>query len=145
MTLSAAPASGSEFTGWSGAGCSGTGTRKVTMSEAKEVTAEFNLKPTPKFALKVKKTGTGTGKVESTSPVSPKIVCGTECEAEYDEGTEVTLSQVASAGSEFVKWTGACSGTGFDASGNRCASCDGTGVSKDDDNEDDDDEDKEFD
>jgi hypothetical protein len=82
------------------------------MSAAKEVTAKFNLKPTPKFALKVKKTGTGTGKVESTSPVSPKIICGTECEKEFDEGTKVTLTQSAEAGSEFVKWGGACAGSG---------------------------------
>ena len=67
---------------------------------------------TPKFALKVKKTGTGTGKVESTSPASPKIVCGTECEKEFEEGKVVTLKQEASSGSVFVGWGGACSGTG---------------------------------
>jgi streptogramin lyase len=35
------PGKGSTFGGWSGAGCSGTGTCTVTMSEAKSVTAEF--------------------------------------------------------------------------------------------------------
>jgi streptogramin lyase len=35
------PGKGSTFGGWSGAGCSGTGTCMVTMSEAKSVTAEF--------------------------------------------------------------------------------------------------------
>jgi hypothetical protein len=41
VELSATPGKGSAFGGWSGSGCSGTGTCTVTMSEAKEVTAEF--------------------------------------------------------------------------------------------------------
>lgn len=40
VTLTAAPAEGSTFAGWSGA-CSGTGTCKVTMTGAKNVTANF--------------------------------------------------------------------------------------------------------
>jgi prepilin-type N-terminal cleavage/methylation domain-containing protein len=42
VTLSAAPDSGSTFTGWSGGGCSGTGTCAVTMSAADSVTATFD-------------------------------------------------------------------------------------------------------
>jgi uncharacterized repeat protein (TIGR02543 family) len=41
VTLTAIPVSGSTFTGWSGAGCTGTGTCIVTMSAAKSVTANF--------------------------------------------------------------------------------------------------------
>jgi hypothetical protein len=40
VTLTAAPAAGSAFNGWSGA-CSGTGTCQVTMSQAQAVTATF--------------------------------------------------------------------------------------------------------
>jgi hypothetical protein len=40
VTLTATPAAGSEFTGWSGA-CSGTGTRTVTVSGDTSVTAAF--------------------------------------------------------------------------------------------------------
>jgi len=40
VSLTAAAASGSTFTGWSGS-CSGTGTCEVTMSEARSVTANF--------------------------------------------------------------------------------------------------------
>jgi len=41
VTLTAAPAAGSTFAGWSGA-CTGTGTCAVTMSAARSVTATFN-------------------------------------------------------------------------------------------------------
>ena len=41
VTLTASAASGSTFTGWSGGGCSGTGTCVVTMDEDKTVTATF--------------------------------------------------------------------------------------------------------
>jgi len=47
VTLTATPASGSSFTGWSGGGCSGTGTCVVVMNADTEVTATFSpsLKP----------------------------------------------------------------------------------------------------
>ncbi len=53
VTLTAAPAADSTFTGWSGSGCSGTSTCTVVMSEARAVTAQFtklpsNVFPTPK-------------------------------------------------------------------------------------------------
>jgi hypothetical protein len=113
VTLTAVADPGSEFTGWTGCDVEPSAEEcEVTMDADKVVTATFEPEPTPKFTLKVKKTGTGTGKVESTSPVSPKIVCGSECEKEFDEGTKVTLSQSADPGSEFVKWTGACTGSG---------------------------------
>jgi hypothetical protein len=41
VTLTAKAAVGSTFAGWSGSGCSGTGTCKVKMSAAKSVTATF--------------------------------------------------------------------------------------------------------
>ena len=41
VELTATPGKGSAFGGWSGGGCSGTSPCKVTISEAKEVSAEF--------------------------------------------------------------------------------------------------------
>ena len=41
VTLSADPDTGSTFTGWSGEGCSGTGTCTVTMTQARSVVANF--------------------------------------------------------------------------------------------------------
>lgn len=46
VTLTAAPGSGSVFSGWSGA-CSGTGTCQVTMSSEHTVTATFTRPPPP--------------------------------------------------------------------------------------------------
>jgi uncharacterized repeat protein (TIGR02543 family) len=45
VQLSAAPAGGSTFTGWSGGGCSGTGTCTVTMTGPLTVTATFASLP----------------------------------------------------------------------------------------------------
>jgi LmbE family N-acetylglucosaminyl deacetylase/NOL1/NOP2/fmu family ribosome biogenesis protein len=105
VTLAPSPSAGSEFKGWSGA-CSGTGTCKVTMSAAKSVGAEFALE---KHLLTVSKAGTGSGTVTS-SPAG--ISCGSTCSASFDHGTEVTLTPAAGTGAEFVKWTGACTGSG---------------------------------
>lgn len=46
VTLTAAPANGSTFTGWSGGGCSGTGSCSVTMTAATSVVATFNAAST---------------------------------------------------------------------------------------------------
>ena len=59
--------------------------------------------------LTVSKAGTGTGTVTS-SPAG--ISCGATCAAAFTQGTSVTLSQSAGAGSTFAGWSGACSGTG---------------------------------
>lgn len=60
-------------------------------------------------ALTVAKAGGGTGTV-SSAPAG--IACGVACTALFEEGTAITLTAVADAGSEFTGWSGACSGTG---------------------------------
>jgi PKD repeat protein len=45
VTLTASPTSPSTFGGWSGGGCSGTGTCTITMSSVQSVTATFNSPP----------------------------------------------------------------------------------------------------
>ncbi len=104
VTLTAVAASGSRFTGWSGA-CTGTGTCSVTMDSNKSVTANFVLSR----ALTVAKTGTGAGTV-SGDPVG--VDCGSTCTASYDDGTVVTLTATPAVGSRFVGWSGACTGSG---------------------------------
>jgi hypothetical protein len=45
VTLTAVPAAGSSFAGWSGGGCSGTGACVVALDEARSVAAEFAVVP----------------------------------------------------------------------------------------------------
>ena len=65
--------------------------------------------PAKKPNLKIQKQGTGNGKVTS-APTG--IDCGATCDANFNAGSSVTLSQAASAGSTFGGWSGACNGTG---------------------------------
>ncbi len=106
VTLTAAPAVGSSFTGWSGSGCSGTSTCTVTMSAARNVNAEFAV---VLFDLTVSKSGTGGGTVTS-SPAG--INCGSDCSESLEDGTSVTLTATPAAGSSFTGWSGSgCAGT----------------------------------
>src|SRR5213594_22899 len=108
VTLTATPAAGSTFTGWSGGGgCIGTGTCTVTLNTATTVTATFMQSS---FALTVTKAGTGGGTVTS-SPAG--ISCGATCSTSFTTGTAVTLTATPAAGSTFTGWSGGgCSGTG---------------------------------
>src|SRR5262249_4865312 len=108
VTLSASPAAGSVFTGWSGGGCSGTGNCVVVMATATTVTGNFDLQAQT-FPLTVGKAGNGSGAVTS-SPAG--IDCGSDCSENYARGTLVTLIASPDVGSTFAGWSGACSGTG---------------------------------
>jgi hypothetical protein len=116
VTLTAAPNAQSNFTGWSGGGCSGIGTCVVTSPAfypGTGVTAQFVLKT---FAVNVTGTGTGSGTVTSNpSGVSCTITTGSTsgtCAGNFNAGASVTFTANPSAGSRFVGWSGACSGTG---------------------------------
>ena len=107
VTLTAAAASGSTFSGWSGA-CTGTGSCAVSMTAARSVTATFALSTSTTYALTVSKAGTGTGTVTSNTG---GINCGTACGASYTSGTSVTLTAASATGSTFTGWSRACNGT----------------------------------
>jgi hypothetical protein len=51
LTLNATPGPGSVFSGWSGGGCSGTGTCRVTLNADSTVSAGFEPAPPQSFAL----------------------------------------------------------------------------------------------
>ncbi|MEO8663245.1 MAG: hypothetical protein ABI693_32605 [Bryobacteraceae bacterium] len=107
VTLTAAALGGSRFTGWSGEGCSGTGTCVVSMTQARNVTATFNLL---RYKLTVSKAGPGSGTVTS-APAG--INCGATCSAAFNASTSVTLTAAATSSSRFAGWSGeGCSGTG---------------------------------
>ncbi len=182
VTLTAVPADDSTFIGWSGGGCTGTGSCTTTITGPIAVSAEFAIKtytitatagsggaispsgavtvdhgasqrftitantgyylssllvdnvivptqftytfsnvtsdraiaaifsPIPEDALSVSKTGSGNGTVTS-DPAG--INCGSQCMAQFTEGTAVTLTAAAAADSTFTGWSGGgCSGTG---------------------------------
>ncbi len=107
VTLTASATAGSTFIGWSGGGCSGTGTCVVTMSAATTVNAQFDAAPQP---LTVTLSGTGTGTVIS-APAG--ISCPGTCSTSFAAGATVTLTPTPNAGSLFTGWTGGgCAGTG---------------------------------
>jgi len=107
VTLTATPAAGSVFSGWSGGGCSGTGACTLTMATATTVSAAFA--PVP-VAVTVVRAGLGNGSV-SSAPAG--ITCGTTCSASFPSGSSVVLTATPAAGSVFGGWSGGgCSGTG---------------------------------
>ncbi|MBI4824804.1 MAG: hypothetical protein HY807_00065, partial [Nitrospirae bacterium] len=96
VTFTATPSAGSAFTGWSGSGCSGTGTCIVAMTTDKSVTAAFM----PNHTLTV----TSACGTVTSSPSG--INCGADCSEAYDEGTAVTLNAAPNAGYLISGWSG---------------------------------------
>src|SRR5205823_12633677 len=86
VTLSATPSAGHTFVGWSGGGCSGTGSCNVSITKNVTVTARFSV-----LTLKVARTGTARGRVTS-APAG--IDCPTDCSEAYTRGTMVTLTAI---------------------------------------------------
>jgi len=58
----------------------------------------------PIFNLTVTKTGKGT-------ITGGKISCGSQCTAQFSQGTSITLTEISETGYVFDGWGGACSGT----------------------------------
>ena len=106
VALTATPASGSTFAGWSGGGCSGTGVCVVDLNQDTSVTATFEADD---VHLQVRRNGNGSGTITS-SPAG--IDCGGQCSETYPSGTQVTLTATPASGSTFTGWSGGgCSGT----------------------------------
>ncbi len=104
VTLTATPPAGSIFQGWSGEGCTGTGTCTVIMSASRTITASFQSG----HRLDVQVSGSGT---VTSSPAG--IDCGSDCDEIFAVGTSVTLTATPESGGRFLNWSGGgCSGTG---------------------------------
>jgi DNA-binding beta-propeller fold protein YncE len=120
VTLTAIPAAGSNFGGWSGAGCSGTGPCAVTLNADAAVSASFEpaeALPAPPLAfggriLSIAVSGPGSGTIVS-DPAG--IDCGAPCAGAYPQGARVTLAASPGPESRFGGWSGCES-----ANANRC-------------------------
>lgn len=107
VVLTAAPTGASTFLGWTAPGiCSGTGTCDFKISANTTVTGSFALD----FSVLVTKSGTGTGTVVSTTPANG-ITCGADCDQAYAVNTVVTLDATPTGNSDFIGWSGGCTGT----------------------------------
>jgi uncharacterized repeat protein (TIGR02543 family) len=109
VTLTATPALGYVFTGWSGnSACSGSSTCELTMNKNQSVTATFSAVT---FSLSVSVVGSPGGAVASEPS---GIDCGESCSAQFGSGIEVTLTATPAGGYVFAGWSGnsACSGIG---------------------------------
>lgn len=104
VRLTAVPAQGFVFSGWSGA-CTGAGACSVTMDGNKTVVATFAPAPPTTYGLTVQVTGNG-------SVSGQGIDCGADCSESYPVGTVVNLTAAPAQGFVFSGWSGACTGTG---------------------------------
>ncbi|MBI2514660.1 hypothetical protein HYV91_00505 [Candidatus Wolfebacteria bacterium] len=103
---------------WEGACSGGAETCTLLMDAQKTVTAVFE---TPRvqtrstnFTLRVRKTGTGIGAVQSSNIGG--INCDSDCRPpngvsiDYPQGTRVRLTATPGTASNFASWSGDCSG-----------------------------------
>ncbi|MEO8035945.1 MAG: hypothetical protein ABI837_16020, partial [Acidobacteriota bacterium] len=122
VTLTAKAASGSSFTGWSGACTGASSSCTVTATGHVDVGATFTANPaagggggggttgTPTFTLSIGRSNPGS--VSGTpSGTDRALDCGNACSAKFAAGTVVTLTAAPPAGKTFASWGGACSGT----------------------------------
>jgi hypothetical protein len=66
--------------------------------------------PQHRLTVTIQRTGTRTGVVRLVSPA--QFECAQPCTLELDQGTAATLRAVPRAGARFVRWLGACTGSG---------------------------------
>jgi hypothetical protein len=111
VTLTATPGPHVKAPVWTGCGSILEGKCKVTINEAKAVSATFELEAGYAFyPVSITKAGTGQGTV--TGSVG-SILCGSACSAQLLTGTTLTLTATPAQGSVFAHWSGGgCSGAG---------------------------------
>jgi len=116
VTLTATPTPGSQFAGWTGGGCGGTGSCTLTMSSDQLVTADFEPvspptpakpnTPSPAAALSI----VGAGSVVAGGVAV--ATCPGLCSLNIAGGSIGLLTAAPASGWTFEGWSGDCSGTG---------------------------------
>ena len=98
VTVTATPAAGFQFSGWSGDASGTTNPLTVTMTANKSITATFTAAPAVSYTLTTNNTGSGT-------------VARSPDQASYASGTSVTLTAAPAAGFLFSGWSGDATGS----------------------------------
>jgi uncharacterized repeat protein (TIGR02543 family) len=106
VMLTATPAAGTTFTGWTGENCT-TGTCMVTMTQARSVTANFVV---TNYTLTIVPMGNGMGSITGTG-----INCGNgnnTCSATVPYNTSIVLTATPASSSNFTGFAGgSCGGS----------------------------------
>ena len=97
VSLTATPAAGQQFTGWSGDATGTANPLSVSLTANKSITANF-VPTVAQYTLTVTAIGSGT---VTKSPDQPT----------YPSGSTVTLTATPAAGQQFTGWSGDASGT----------------------------------
>jgi hypothetical protein len=99
VTLTATPATGAVFAGWSGA-CSGSGSCSVDVPRGAVIDIGATFEST---TLEIALAGDSQGMITSSPP---GIACGSVCRAAFAPGTQVTLTAVpVGSPSSFAGWS----------------------------------------
>jgi pectate lyase len=98
VSLTATPASGFQFAGWSGDLTGSANPASITMNANKTVIATFTPVGTGPFTLTITVSGSGT-------------VARSPNQATYPSGTVVTLTATAASGFQFQGWSGNLAGS----------------------------------
>src|SRR5690606_33775106 len=97
VTLTATPADGYQFVGWTGDASGSELTVSITMDADKAVSATFEVIPPTMYALTLNQPENGTISADPSAP-------------SYEAGTVVTLTATPASGYRFTGWTGDASG-----------------------------------
>ena len=108
INLTATPAAGYIFSGWSGCTSSSGPTCSVTLTAAKTVAATFSPS---NYGLTVSKTGNG-----SITSTPAGIDCGATCSGSFANGSSVTLTALPDTGYVISGWTGCTTASGTSCS-----------------------------
>ncbi|MDA9359491.1 hypothetical protein N9R22_03440 [Flavobacteriaceae bacterium] len=100
VTVTAAPAEGYAFSGWTGNASGSTNPLTVSMTGNKDITATFSRN---QYALTVGVVGQGS--------VDQELVSSAKSKTDYDSGDVVRLNATPSSGSIFNSWSGSSTET----------------------------------